>query len=326
MHDTTQLSGNKAGALYGLAAFGVYATHDLFIKQLGGTYSPFQILFFGALFSFPLITFFMIHDARPGTLRPVHPWWVALRSVSGAATAICAFYAFATLPLSQVYALVFATPLLITVLAIPMLGESVGLRRMLAVLVGLGGVVVVVQPEQASLELGHAAGLAAAVSGALNSVISRKIGNDERVVVMVLYPMITNLIIAALFLPFVYVEVALIDLGFMAIVSILGLVGMGFLVVGYVKSDAVMVAPTQYSQIIWAVLFGALFFDEYPGAETYIGATIIILSGLYILRREASGKVRTKSPVLQSRTRIGLSSPLRVGLILRRRARKSERG
>ncbi|GGE52646.1 DMT family transporter [Actibacterium pelagium] len=326
MQNISPLSGNKAGVFYGLAAFGIYATHDLFIKQLGGTYSPFQILFFSALLSFPFITFFMIHDARPGTLRPTHPWWLALRSLSGAFTAICAFYAFATLPLSQVYALVFATPLLITVLAIPMLGETVGPRRLLAVLVGLGGVVVVVQPNPASLEWGHAAGLAAAVSGALNSVISRKIGNEERVVVMVLYPMITNLIVAALFLPFVYIEVALVDLGFMAIVSILGLIGMGFLVTGYVKSNAVLVAPTQYSQIIWAVLFGALFFDEYPGTETYIGATIIILSGIYILRREASGKVRTKSPVLESRTRIGLSSPLRVGLILRRRARKSEKG
>ncbi len=320
------LSGNHAGALYGLGAFGVFATHDLFIKQLGGVYSPFQILFFGALLSFPLITIFMIGDEKPGTLRPKHPWWLALRSVSGAVAAVSAFYAFSTLPLSQVYAIVFATPLIITVLAIPMLGETVGLRRWLAVLLGLCGVVVVVQPGQAELELGHATALLAAFAGALNSVVVRKISNEERGVVMVLYPMMTNLVLAAVILPFVYVEVQLVDLGYMALVSLFGLIGMGLLVAGYSKGDAIIVAPTQYSQIIWAVVYGALLFDEFPDRSTYIGTAIIIMSGIYILQREATGGGTTQSPVLKTRTRIGLPAALRVGLILRRqRNRRSKK-
>lgn len=320
----SSLSGNKAGVLYGLGAFGVFATHDLFIKQLGGVYSPFQILFFGALLSFPIITIVLIGDEKPGTLRPRHPWWLALRSVSGALTAIAAFYAFTTLPLSQVYAILFSAPLMITLLAIPMLGETVGLRRWFAVLLGLVGVMVVVQPGRADFELGHAAAFFAAFAGALNSVVVRKIGNEERGVVMVLYPMMTNLLISALVLPFVYVEVAIADLGFMAIVAALGLLGMGMLVLAYSRGDAIIVAPTQYSQILWAAAYGALLFGEYPDRNTYIGTAIIILSGVYILKREATGKTSTQTPVLKTRSRTGVGSALRVGMILRRKKRQDD--
>ena len=131
-------SANNIGALFGLAAFAVFSFSDVVVKQLGATYSPFQIVFFSALLSFPLITLVLMSDQKPGTLRPVHPWWIALRSVSGATSAVCAFYAFSQLALSQVYAIIFASPLIITILAIPMLGETVRLRRGLAILFGLG--------------------------------------------------------------------------------------------------------------------------------------------------------------------------------------------
>ena len=142
------LSANNTGALFGLAAFATFSVHDVIVKQLGATYSPFQIVFFSALLSFPLITIVLMSDQKPGTLRPVHPWWVALRSVSGATSAVCAFYAFSQLALSQVYAIIFASPLIITVLAIPMLGETVRLRRGLAVLLGLVGVLIVLEVKK----------------------------------------------------------------------------------------------------------------------------------------------------------------------------------
>ena len=257
----------------------------------------------------------MIRDEKPGTLRPVHPWWLTVRCVTGALAALCAFYAFATLPLSQVYAIVFATPLIITVLAIPMLGETVGLRRAAAVIVGLIGVIIVVQPGDADLGIGHAAALLGAFCGALNAVVVRKIGADERGVVMVLYPMLINLGVAAVVLPFVYVEVTIQDLGMFAIVAALVLIAMGLLVLAYKQGDAIIVAPTQYSQIIWAVLFGIVLFGEYPEMNTYIGTGVIILSGIYILQREATG-VSKETPVLKTRTRTGVASALRVNNLL----------
>lgn len=304
-------------ALLGLAAFAVFATHDVFIKLLGGSYSAIQILFFGALFSFPFISVIMMRDAQPGTLRPKHPGWIALRSVSGSFAALGAFYAFSVLPLTQVYAILFAAPLLITVLAIPILGEKVRLRRGLAVLAGLCGVMVVLRPGGAEFGLGHAAALISAVTGALNSIVVRKVGASERTVVMILYPMMTNFILMAIALPFVYRPVPIGDLGLMAIVSAMVLVAMFLLIMAYQRGEAVIVAPMQYSQILWAALFGAVFFDEIPDTATFVGAGIIILSGLYILRRESDGDVSSNRPVLRTRTRVGLPAGPRVGSLMK---------
>lgn len=131
------MSANAKGALLALIAFGLFSTHDVFIKTLGATYSPIQIVFFSVLLSFPLATIMLMRDAKPGTLVPVHPWWMALRTVGAVITGVSAFYAFSNLPLTQTYAILFATPLLITVLSIPILGETVRLPRWVAVIVGL---------------------------------------------------------------------------------------------------------------------------------------------------------------------------------------------
>ncbi len=187
------MSANAKGALLALLAFGIFATHDVFVKTLGAIYSPIQIVFFSVLFSFPLATVMLMRDAKPSTLLPRHPWWMALRTIASVAIAVSAFYAFTVLPLAQTYAILFASPLLITILAIPVLGETVRLRRWLAVIVGLTGVMVVLQPGAAELTLGHAAALTAAVGGSIASIIVRRIGADERPVVMLLYPTVAIL-------------------------------------------------------------------------------------------------------------------------------------
>ena len=318
----TPKQSNLQGAFFGLLAFGIFSTHDVIIKSLGGNYSAVQIVFFSALFTFPLLTVVMIGDHEPGTLRPKHPWWVLLRSVCGALSALSAFYAFSVLPLADVYPIMFAAPLLITILAVPILGETVRLRRGIAVVMGLVGVLVVLQPGSAALGTGQIAALVAAISGALNSIVVRKIGAEERSVVMILYPMIANFILMGIALPFVYQPLPLIDFGALIVVAVLVLLAMWCLIAAYRRADAVLVAPMQYSQIIWAAIFGALLFDEYPTTETYIGTTIIILSGLYILRRESTGETSENKPVLQTRTRIGLSTGLRVGTLLKRQKDK----
>lgn len=134
---------NMQGALLALAAMGIYATHDVVVKYLGGSFSAVQIVFFSSLLSFPLVTIFILQDRSGGSLWPRHPGWVALRTVSAIVTSVCAFYAFGVLPLAQTYALLFAIPLIITILSIPVLGEKVRLRRWSAVIVGLLGVLIV---------------------------------------------------------------------------------------------------------------------------------------------------------------------------------------
>ena len=310
---------NTRGALYALTAFAVFATHDVVVKSLGASYGAIQIMFFSVLLGFPLLTLMLMQDPTRGNLRPVHPWWMALRTVAVVITGLCAFYAFANLPLAQAYAIFFASPLLITLLSIPILGEKVGLHRGAAVVAGLVGVLIVLRPGDEPLTLGHAAAVVAAVCNAVNSVIMRKIGQDERTVVLLLYPMIVNFVLMAVLLPFIYVPMPIADLGKVGVVAAFGFIAMNFLIFAYRNGEAVIVAPMQYSQIIWATIFGITLFNEIIDMPTMIGAGVIIMSGIYILLRESSGEASENTPVLRTRSRFETGTSLRVGTILRRR-------
>ncbi len=309
---------NLRGALMALLAFAIYSTHDVVVKFLGGLYSPVQIIFFSTLLAFPLVTLMLIQDRRDGNLRPKHPWWSLARTVCTVITGLSAFYAFSVLPLAQTYAILFAAPLLITILAIPVLGERVGIRRGLAVMVGLCGVLVVLRPGQSSLELGHFAALTAAVTSSFASIIVRKIGQDERSAVLILYPMIANFVVLGLALPFVYHPMPIEHVGMLAIIASFSFVASLLVIAAYRAAQAVVVAPMQYSQIIWAAIYGAIFFSERPDLYTGIGAAIIIASGIYIVLREGGGKVETQRPVLESKSRPETGIVPRISLILAR--------
>ncbi|CUH51343.1 DMT family transporter [Shimia marina] len=316
---------NFKATLLALLAFAIYSTHDMVVKHLGASFSPFQIVFFSSLFSFPLITLMLVRDPTHGNLRPVHPWWVALRSLCIVIAPTAAFYAFSTLPLAQVYALLFSAPLLITVLSIPILGEKVGVFRLVAVLVGLCGVLVVVRPGATSLNGGHLAAMLAASAVALQSVIVRKIGREERRVVLMLYPLLISVAVMSVAMSFAYEPVGLSDLAGFAIVAVFGFVATLLMVVAYTWGEAALVAPMQYSQIIWAVIFGMLFFGETPDVPTLLGAGIIVASGLFIIAREATGGTSEQTPVLRTRSRGISPGSLRVSQAMRRPTRSEKK-
>ena len=320
------MSSNAKGAVLALIAFGLFSTHDVFIKSLGASYSAIQIVFFSVLLSFPLATIMLMRDAKPGTLVPVHPWWMAVRTVAAVITGVSAFYAFSNLPLTQTYAILFATPLLITVLSIPILGETVRLQRWIAVVVGLAGVLVVLRPGSTELTLGHAAAILAAISGSFASIIVRKIGAEERTVVMLLYPMVANFVVMGIALAFVYVPMPIGHLGMLAIISLLAWIAARFIIAAYQTGEAAIVAPMQYSQILWATVYGLVFFDEVPDSFTAVGAAIIIASGLFIVFRESQSGASENMPVLRTRSRIGTPSTLRLsGLMTKGRFRDREK-
>ena len=304
----------------------MFSTHDVVIKFLGAGYSPFQILFFSVLFGFPYATLMLMTDHAEGTLLPSNPRWVLARTVAGVVTGASAFYAFSVLPLAQVYAFIFAAPLLITVLSIPILGEKVGVHRWAAVVLGLAGVLVVLRPGAEPLTLGHFAGLAAAAGSATVSVITRKVGRQERAAVLMLYPMVANFLLMGAILPFVYEPMPVEHLGLLAVMSALGFTAGLSIIAAYRLVDAAIVAPMQYSQIIWGAGFGLFLFAEVPDQYTGIGAGIIILAGLYVVIRESLGGRSENTPVLRTRTRPGAATAPNIGAMLRARAVKYEPG
>ena len=160
---STEPAENKTSTLggFGFAAlgFGLFATHDAIIKALGETYPVFQIIFFAMLFAFVPMSMIILADRAVDNFRPRHPWLILMRSVLTIIAMSSAFYAFVNLPLAEVYALLFAAPLLITAFSVPLLGEVVRARRWAAVGIGLIGVLIVLRPGITALSPGHFAAL-----------------------------------------------------------------------------------------------------------------------------------------------------------------------
>ncbi|MCB1620686.1 MAG: DMT family transporter [Thiothrix sp.] len=286
------------GLVFTLAGFAVFSAHDALVKSLSG-YSVFQTIFFAMLFGYLPFSMARVVDGRAVSLRPRHPGLVFLRALAMVGSLCFAFMAFSMLPLVQAYVLLFTTPLLISLMAIPVLGEKVGMWRWSMIVLGLVGVLVVLRPSPERLELGHLLGLLAACCGAAAAVISRKIGNLENSATLILVPLIMNIVVSGGMLYFVYQPMPLHDLSIMFLIGGMALLGQLLVLNGYRRAPAAMVAPMQYSQLLWAILYGLLFFNEVADGMVLLGAAITVLSGILIVWRE--GKVSSQQPVLRTR-------------------------
>jgi drug/metabolite transporter (DMT)-like permease len=310
--DMTSITGNMKGALLGLLGYALYATNDVLVKVLGQTYSPVQTLFFLVLFGFPVAVIMLLSDPTEASLRPRQPFWIGMRVLGYLLMSLCGFYAFAVLPLAQVYSLLFTGPLMITLLAVPILNERLGLHRLGAILVGFAGVMVVLRPG-GELEpgLGHLAAFGAAFGSALAAVSGRKVSDVERSAVLLLYPMLAAFVLTAIALPSVYKPVPIEDIGLFGVVAALNFAATLTVVAAFRHGEGAVVSPMNYSQILWATGFGALFFDEYPDTATLAGSALIIASGCYILLREQVGSGSLVRPVMTTVARLPLAPWMR---------------
>ena len=304
---SSTLSRPVAGVLFALLGFVIFSSHDALIKVLGGNYAVFQIVFFSVLFSFVPMTLIMATDRTEASFVPHKPLYLLLRTGTVIIGMICGFYAFTVLTLAEAYSLLFASPLLITALSVPFLGEKVGKRRWAAVLLGLIGVLIVLRPGLQPLSLGHIAGLTAAVANSIGAIVVRKVGREERSQTLILFPMVAVLLIMALVMPGTYKPMPLLDLGVLAAMGLLLIGGQMLVLNAYRSAPAALIAPMQYSQIIWAAFFGFIFFSEIPDLWVATGSVLIISSGVFVVWRESSGSNSTRTPVTRTRSfRIGV--------------------
>ena len=281
-----------------LAGFAVFSLHDALTKSIDGL-PVFQIVFFVVLFSFVPFTLRLAVDGTERSLKPRLPGLVALRCLFNVAGLLCVFGAFERLPLAEVYSLIFSAPILITLLAIPILGERVRLFRWFAILFGLAGVLVVLRPGGSSLSAGHLLALGGALCIASGAIVTRRIGEREHTVTLILYPLLANLAVTGTALLFVYVPMSGEALLKCALIGVLGFVGQSLVIGAYRISEAQFVAPMQYSQMLWALLYGATVFDEPLDRTVLLGASIIVLSGLLFIWRELGASIA--QPVLRTR-------------------------
>lgn len=276
------------GIFIATMAFFIFSTGDAIIKYLGATYHATQILFFIHAFACMLIMFYLAFCKTPIDLFPKHPKWMALRCVVLAMGAPAVFYAFTHLPLTEVYVIGFAMPILIIILAMLILGERIGMYGICAIILGFTGVFIVLNPTELSrLNLGHAGILFAISCGALNVVIIRKLRNDENPVTMIAYPFLAVTLSGLVIMPPYYTPLQLLDMALLGVAAAIFLSASYCMVIAHRYTEATTIAPLQYTQMIWALLFSVYIFNEATPERVFYGLPFIVMSGLMILYGES---------------------------------------
>jgi len=274
------------GVLCSLLANLMFASSDALVKGLTATYSIFQIIPMQVAFACIPILVMLRRDGGIRRMRAAHPRLIVLRGLLAGIGTIFGFYAFSALPLAEVYAIAFCTPMVVTILSIPILGEQVRAHRWAAVVVGFLGILVMVRPGFATLTLGHLSALGSVFTGAGVVLIMRKISRDEQRAVLVTAVMLGLLATSLPVALFVFKPPAWFDLLRVGAAGLL----MGsaqFLVVRALSlAPASTIAPMQYTMIVWALAYGSLFFGNQIDPFVVIGACIVIASSLYIMHRE----------------------------------------
>jgi drug/metabolite transporter (DMT)-like permease len=191
------------------------------------------------------------------------------------------------LPLAEAYSLFFVAPLMVTALAVPLLGERVGWRRWTAIVVGLAGVLVVLRPDAARMaSLGSIAVLVAAAAYSLSAITVRVLGRTESTQSMVFWMinLLTVFAVAASWNDWVAVQFD--HWPILAVLSISGALGQYAVTEAFRHGDVSIIAPFDYTALIWGVLFDWLIWHTLPDRIVVLGAAIIVGSGIYLIRRE----------------------------------------
>lgn len=274
------------GIALALLAYAAFSSADALLKLTSGGFSVFQIALVMAFFAALPVLATTVGRGGLLCLLPRNVKMVAARGILAAICACLAWNAFALLPMAEVYALLFAAPMLVTAFSAIFLKEAVGWRRWSATFVGFVGVVIMIDPRFAGFALGHLMAGLAAIAGALSFVILKKIGAVEKSAAMLFSVLFWLMAIALPPAAANWIWPSLAELGVMATAGLLMGVGQAGLVFATREAPAVVVAPFQYSQMVWAVAFGVLVFGDEPTTNLFVGLAIVIAAGLFIVYRE----------------------------------------
>ncbi|TLX23277.1 DMT family transporter [Thermomonas fusca] len=270
-----------------LASVALFSLMDAGLKTLAAHYPPFQVAALRGLSSLPLVLAWALATAGPRALLRVRWPLHLLRGALGIAMMASFVYALKTLPLSTAYSIFFVAPLLITALSVPFLGERVGPRRWTAIGIGLLGVLVVLRPTgQGMLTLAGGAVLLAAFGYAVSAITVRVLARTDSTQAITFWLLALMALGAGALAAPGWVPLGGEHLWIVAAIGVAGALGQYAITEAFRVGEASLVAPLEYTALVWGVGLDLLVWGVLPDAVTWAGAGIIIASGLYLLRRE----------------------------------------
>ena len=270
-----------------LVAVALFALMDAGLKQLTTHYPPLQVAALRGAASLPFVLAWALATVGIAPLLRVRWSLHLLRGVLGVTMMATFVYAIRSLPLSTAYSIFFVAPLLITVLSVPMLGEKVGPRRWTAIGVGLIGVLVLLRPTgEGMLSLAALAVLVAALMYAVSAITVRVLARTDSTQSMMVWLMAMIAVGAGVLAIPGWVPLRAVDGWLILGVGIAGALGQYAITEAFRRGEASLIAPLEYTALVWGVLLDATLWGVLPDSVTWLGAGIIVASGLYLLRRE----------------------------------------
>ena len=277
---------NPRGILLMALAFALFAVADTIAKVLLEYYPPVQVVFIRMLGLFLGVNFIMLYNLK----------WVGktqnlskqlLRGLAQAGSALSFLIGLRTIQIADATSIAFVAPLFVIVLSYYILKEPIGIRRWLAVIIGFSGTFIIIRPGFEIINIGHLFIIIAALLFALRQILSRLLASSDNPLTTAFFTAYTSFFIFVLFQPLVWTPIA--DKNhiflFFVFAAFAGIAE--FLVIKSLQiAHAVVVSPLQYTLLIWVTIFGFLIWGILPDFYTFLGASVIIATGLYSLHRE----------------------------------------
>lgn len=275
------------GILAGLLAMFLFACQDAITKHLMDSVHITQILFIR--YSFFLL-FALVLAQRAGgigtAIRVARPWLQVLRGLLIVVEMGIYAYALHHLGLAPTHALFISFPVMVTALSVPLLGESVGWRRWLAVSAGFAGTLLILKPGFAVFHPAALIALLAALMFALYNLLTRLVSRSDSFASSMLYFGLVGFVSSAVSVPFFWTPLESSEIGWLLTLSVTGISGHLLLIKSLELTPAAVLQPFNYTVLLWALIIGYLVFGERLDWLSILGATIVVTSGLAIARRE----------------------------------------
>jgi drug/metabolite transporter (DMT)-like permease len=263
-----------------------FSVSDVITKMLADSLPAIEIAWLRYVTFALLVVPFVVANGGWGALRSTRPRLQVFRGLGTVGSALLFTASLPYLSVADATAIYFISPILITALSIPFLGEVVGWRRWTAAAFGLLGVLIVIRPGTSAFELAALLPLLGATSWAGAAIVTRVMSGSDKPLTTLVYSALVGLAVLSLLLPFAWVTPTWREVALGLCVGILSTIGHWLVVQAYRHASASTVAPFAYVQLIWAGALGYAVFGSFPDGWTATGAVVIALSGLYTAYRE----------------------------------------
>lgn len=269
-----------------LIAVMLFVTMDTLVKYMVQTYPVTQVVWARFFFNFLLLLPFFLMRVNRNKIKTRKPALQLGRSVMLFLTTLLFFTALTKMPLADATAAFFASPLIVTVLSVFLLGEKVGIRRSIGVAVGFIGVLVILRPGFGELSWFALLPLIGAAIYAFYQIATRQLSAYDSAMTTFFYTPLLGAIVFSVAAPFDWLWPDALGWLMMIACGALGGSGHYILIKAFERTEASLLAQYYYTNLIWATLSGWLVFNQLPDAYTIGGAILVVLSGIYILHRE----------------------------------------